>query len=82
MSSSKVSYLVSEASGPYFKHVLANDVKTSETPFTLQYDETTNAQVNKQLDIKIGIGICPLPSLKLLYIIYKPILWVMQQVNR
>ena len=25
----------------------------SETPFTLQYDETTNAQVNKQLDIKI-----------------------------
>ena len=33
MSSSKVSYLVSEASGPYFKQVLANDVKTSETPF-------------------------------------------------
>ena len=53
MSSSKVSYLVSESSGPYFKKVLANDVKTSETPFTLQYDETTNAHVNKQLDIKI-----------------------------
>ena len=28
-------------------------MKTSERPFTLQYDETTNAQVNKQLDIKI-----------------------------
>ena len=28
-------------------------MKTSETPFTLQYDEITNAQVNKQLDIKI-----------------------------
>ena len=53
MSSSKISYLVSEASGPYFKQVLANEVKTLETPFTLQYDETTNAQVNKQPDIKI-----------------------------
>ena len=53
MSSSKVSYLVSKSSGPYFKQVLANDVKTSETPFTLQYDETTNAQVNNQLYVKI-----------------------------
>ena len=49
MSSSKVSHLVSEASGLLFKQVLANDVKTSETPFTLQYDEKTIAQVNKQL---------------------------------
>ena len=38
MSSSKVLYLVSEASGSYFKQVLSNYVKTSETPFTLQYD--------------------------------------------
>ena len=53
MSSSKVSYLVSEATGPYFKQVVADDVKNSGSPFTLQYDETTNAQVNKQLDIKI-----------------------------
>ena len=52
MSSSKV-YLVSEATRPYFKQIVANDVKKSESPFTLQYDETTNAQINKQLDIKI-----------------------------
>ena len=32
---------------------MADDVKYSASPFTLQYDETTNAQVNKQLDIKI-----------------------------
>lgn len=32
---------------------MADDVKKSGSPFTLQYDETTNAQVNKQLDIKI-----------------------------
>ena len=53
MSSSKVSYLISEATGPYFKKIVADDVKNSGSPFTLQYDETTNAQVNKQLDIKI-----------------------------
>ena len=53
MSSPKVSYLVSEATGPYFKQVVADDVKNSGSPFTLQYDETTNAQINKQLDIKI-----------------------------
>ena len=53
MSSSKVSYLVSEATRPYFKQIVADDVKNSGSPFTLQYDETTNAQVNKQLDIKI-----------------------------
>ena len=53
MSSSKVSYLVLEATGPYFKQVVADDVKNSGSPFTLQYDETTNAQINKQLDIKI-----------------------------
>ena len=47
MSSSKVSYLVSEATGPYFKQVVAHDVKNSGSPFTLQYDDqTTNAQIN------------------------------------
>jgi len=53
MSSSKVSYLISDATGPYFKKIVADDVKNSVSPFTLQYDETTNVQVNKQLDIKI-----------------------------
>lgn len=32
---------------------MADDVKNSGSPFTLQYDDTTNAQVNKQLHIKI-----------------------------
>ena len=30
MSSSKVSYLVSEATGPYFKQVVADDVKKTQ----------------------------------------------------
>ena len=35
MSSSKVSYLISEATGPYFKKIVADDVKNSGSPFTL-----------------------------------------------
>ena len=45
--------MVSEATGPYFKQVVADDVMNLGSPFTLQYDETANAQINKQLDIKI-----------------------------
>ena len=37
MSSSKVSYLVSEATGPYFKQLVADDVKNSASAFTMAY---------------------------------------------
>ena len=51
MSSSKVSYLISEATGPFFHDLAVSDVKASKLPYSLQYDETTNKQVQKQLDI-------------------------------
>ncbi len=53
LGSSKVSNLISEAVGPYFRSMIANDCKSSGTPFTVLYDETTNSQVQKQLDIRI-----------------------------
>lgn len=53
MSSSKVSYMVSEGTGPYLKKIVIDDVLNSQSMFTLHYDETTNAQIQKQLDIKI-----------------------------
>lgn len=53
MSSSKVSYLVSEGLGPYFHKVIVEDIKTSNSKYTMQYDETTNKQIAKQLDIKV-----------------------------
>ena len=46
MSSPKESCLVSEATGAYFKQVVTDDVKNSGSPFALQYDELTNAQIN------------------------------------
>ena len=33
--------------------VIINDCKASGSPFTILYDETTNSQVQKQLDIRI-----------------------------
>ena len=53
MSSSKVSYMVSEATGPHFKKIVVDDVLNSQSTYTIHYDETTNAQIQKQLDIKI-----------------------------
>lgn len=53
VSSSKVTHLVSEATRPHFKKIVADDVNSSTSPFTLQYDEASNSQVNKQLNIKI-----------------------------
>jgi hypothetical protein len=53
LSSSKVSYLISDATGPHFHELLLRDVKESDLPYTIQYDETTNAQTQKQLDIAI-----------------------------
>ena len=53
MSSSKVSYLISEATGPFFHSLVVSDVKASKLPYSLQYDETTNKQVQKQLDISV-----------------------------
>ena len=53
MSSSKISYLVCEAVGPYFDTLNTEDVKKSSSPFTIHYNETTNKQVKKELDIKI-----------------------------
>ena len=53
MSSSKVSYLISEGTGPYFKRIVVNDVLNSQSMYTIHYDETTNAQIQKQLDIKL-----------------------------
>ena len=58
MSSSKVSYLISEATGPYFKRIVVDDILNSQSRYTVHYDETTNAQTQKQLDIKVRFW-CP-----------------------
>ena len=54
--SSEVSYLVSEATGPYFRESPTSAIKTSILPYSIQCDETTNSKKqnkNKQLDTVI-----------------------------
>lgn len=52
-SSSKISYLIPEAVGPYFNTLNIEQVKKRSSPFTIHYNKTTNKQVEKQLGIKI-----------------------------
>ena len=49
---SKVSYLISDGLGPYYRKVLCENV--SKAPgFVIQYDETSNSQVRKQMDVLV-----------------------------
>ncbi|XP_015930082.1 uncharacterized protein [Parasteatoda tepidariorum] len=47
----KLSYLITEALGPYFHENLIADVKTS--PYSLLYDETTNNSNHKELQFAL-----------------------------
>ena len=49
----KLSYLISDGAGPYFNSLMVKDITKSQTPFSIHFDETTNNQGHKQLDIKI-----------------------------
>lgn len=51
LSPKKLSYLVTEALGPYFKDSMLQEAK--KTYFSIQYDETTNNKGKKELQINI-----------------------------
>ena len=53
MSSSKLSYLISDGTGTYFNSLMVKDITKSRTPYSIHFDKTTNNQGHKQLDIKI-----------------------------
>ena len=53
MSSSKLSYLTSDGTGPYFNSLMVKDITKLKTPYSIHFDETSNNQGHKQLDIKI-----------------------------
>ena len=52
-SSSKLSYLISNGTRPYFNSLMGKDVANSQTPYSIHFDETTITQGHKQLDNKI-----------------------------
>ena len=54
MSRTKVSYMISHGLGPYFQQQTVGDIqRIPNTYYTLHFDETTNAQIKKQMDILV-----------------------------
>lgn len=52
LSPKKAAYLITDALAPYFLQMLLDDLQR-EVPFTLQFDETTNNENKKELEIRV-----------------------------
>ena len=53
MSRTKMSYLISDGLGLFFRQKLCQDISKSSFGYTIQYDETGNSQSRKQCDILV-----------------------------
>ena len=52
MSRTKVSYLISDGLGPYYRKELCENI-CKAPGYVIQYDETSNSQVRKQMDVLV-----------------------------
>ena len=50
---SKASYLISDSLGPILTKHLMKEISSTDSAFTLMYDETKTKQVRKQMDILV-----------------------------
>ena len=53
LSRTSASYMITEGMAPHFRQVLVEDLRKSDLPFALHFDETTNVQVKKQMDLTL-----------------------------
>ena len=53
LSCTSSSYMISEGLSPYFARMIVNDLLKSSLTFTLHFNETTTAQVKKQMDLTL-----------------------------
>ena len=53
LSHTSASYVISEGLAPYFTRMIVNDLVKSLLPFSVHFDETTTAQVKKQMDLTL-----------------------------
>ena len=51
LSQTSASYMISEGLSPYLTKKMIQDLVKSNLPFSLHFDETTNTQVKKQVDL-------------------------------
>ncbi|CAM1331070.1 Uncharacterised protein r2_g4007 [Pycnogonum litorale] len=55
MSRSKMSYLISDGLGPYFKDELSKMIREYANPFVIHFDETGTVQNKKQCDVLVRV---------------------------
>ena len=53
MSRTCLLYVIGHDIGPVFKEELISEIRASKSPFSLQYDETTQCQVTKVMELHI-----------------------------
>lgn len=49
LSRAKMSYLITDTLGPYFRRIVLDEFQNYSIYYTLMYDETTNSESKKQL---------------------------------
>ena len=53
LSRTSASYMIVEGMSPHFTSLMVKDLKDSNLPFCVHFDETTTAQVKKQMDMTV-----------------------------
>ena len=53
LSRTSASYIISEGMAPYFTRQMLADLRNSDLPFCVHFDETTTTQVKKQMDLTV-----------------------------
>ena len=52
-SRTSASYMIGEGRSPHFTSLVVKDLKVSNLPFCVHFEETTTAQVKKQIDVTV-----------------------------
>ena len=53
LSRASASHTISEGMAPYFTCQMLADLRNSDLPFCVHFDETTTTQVKKQMDLTV-----------------------------
>ena len=53
MSRTKLLYVIGHGIGPVVKEEFISDVRASQSPYSLQFNKTTQCQVKKQMELHI-----------------------------
>ncbi|KAL4085366.1 hypothetical protein QTP88_027225 [Uroleucon formosanum] len=53
LSRTKMSYLITDTLGPHFRQIILDEIQNYSTYYTLMYDETTNSESKKELQVAV-----------------------------